>query len=416
MRWRSHRALYRSRRRLHRAWLRIGTRLYRMLRWRRHSVIRRRHLPGLGYRIRPGLLRTPVRTGLHRVRLPLHRTLLVNRRMLHRLPWLNRRMLHRTLRCRLRWATPWLRRTIRWLHSTTRWLRRTPLRLHLPAGYIAWPAVCCGGRTIVDGSQRMQIAHLSGPGRSIVLLHRRTINSELTIPYRGSSGPFRRTYSHRPHRRMGKSFHIACLGSPEIRAPISPVDIVNHRNIIDDRGIMYIPDIIITDIHTGDTVSRTKIPIICRRPVSAVSNANVYPGTDGRPTIIASILAPGDPGRSPFISRHPHPSIRIIIEPVAIMESGPTPTVIRDPCPSIIRIHPMTSRAIGSESAPCIRYPHIAVIRIADPGTERAQLIIEHLKTHVDLGTRMRRQGRQGKGENSDTHRYNVFFYMVVHK
>jgi hypothetical protein len=127
---------------------------------------------------------------------------------------------------------------------------------------------------------------------------------------------------------MGKSFHISWLGTPKISMPISPVDIVNDRNIIDDRSIVYIPDIIIADIYAGDTFSRAKIPIICRRSVSAVNNADVYPRTDGRPTVIAAILAPGDPCRGPFISRHPHPAIGVIIEPVAIVESSPAPVVI----------------------------------------------------------------------------------------
>lgn len=245
----------------------------------------------------------------------------------------------------------------------------------------------------------MQVPHLCGTGGGIPALYRRTIYGQLSISHSRRSRSFRRTYGHRPDGGMGKSFHIGRLRPAEISTSIPSVDIVDDSDIIDDRGSMHVPDIIIADVHAGDTLSRTKDPIIGRRPVSAVSNADVYPWTDRRPTIVASVFPPGHPCRGPFISRYPHPSIRVIIEPVAIVEGGPAPAVIRDPCPSFLRIYPVTARAVRSESCARARHPYIAIIRIADPGAVWAQLIVEYLETYADLGTRRLRQGWQEGSE-----------------
>jgi hypothetical protein len=212
---------------------------------------------------------------------------------------------------------------------------------------------------------------------------------------------------------MGKSFHIGRLRSPEISMPIPPVYIVNDSDVIDDRGIMDIPDIVIADVHAGDTLPRTKGPIMRRRPVAGISNADVYPWTDRRPTIITTVFAPCDPCRSPFVTRYPHPSIRVIIEPVAIVEGGPTPTIIRDPCPSVGCIHPMTTCAVRSETGACARHPYITVIRVAHPGAERTKLIVEHLETDAGLGVCTLRKGRQAGCKKCYTRHYYIFFHIV---
>jgi len=150
---------------------------------------------------------------------------------------------------------------------------------------------------------------------------------------------------------------------------ITSIDVVDNGDIVDDRSVSHI---IIADIDAGNMLSGAENPITCRRTIRAECNANVYPRTDRRPAIIPTILAPGDPGRRPIVSRHPYPSIGVVVEPAAIMESGPTPAIVGDPGPSIFRIHPMATGAIRAETSADSRHPDIAVIRIADPGAERA--------------------------------------------
>jgi len=167
---------------------------------------------------------------------------------------------------------------------------------------------------------------------------------------------------------MGKSFHIGRLRPSEVGVSIPSIDVVDNGDIIDDRSVSHI---IIADIDAGNMLSWAGNPITCRRAIRAECNADVYPRAYRRPTIIPAILAPGDPGRRPIVSRHPYPSIGVVVEPVAIMESGPTPAIVGDPGPSIFRIHPMTTGAIRTETGADSRHPNITVIRIADPGAER---------------------------------------------
>lgn len=150
--------------------------------------------------------------------------------------------------------------------------------------------------------------------------------------------------------------------------PIPPVDIVDDGDIIDDRGVTYI---IIADIDAGDMRSGAGDPITCRRAISAECHADVYTRPDGRPAIVPAIFAPGDPGGRPIVSGHPHPSISVVIKPVAIVESGPAPTVVGYPGPAVFRIHPVTTGAIRPETGAGSRHPNIAVVRIADPGAKR---------------------------------------------
>lgn len=149
---------------------------------------------------------------------------------------------------------------------------------------------------------------------------------------------------------MGKSFHISCLRSLNIRMPIPSVHIVDDGDIVNDRGVADIVYIIVADIDAGDMLPGTKIPISRRWTIGAIGDADVYAGTDGRPTIIAAVFAPGDPGRSPFITRGPHPSIRVVIEPIAVVEGSPAPAIIGYPGPAILRIDPVTAGAIGTKT------------------------------------------------------------------
>jgi hypothetical protein len=119
---------------------------------------------------------------------------------------------------------------------------------------------------------------------------------------------------------------------------ITTIDIVDHGNIIYDGGVMHI---IVAHIDIGDMFPRTENPIASRRTIGVECNANVYPRTYRSPAIVAAVFTPGDPSRRPFISRNPHPPIGIVVEPVAVMEWRPAPTIIGQPGPAVVRIHPV---------------------------------------------------------------------------
>lgn len=226
-------------------------------------------------------------------------------------------------------------------------------------------------RMIIYGSQCMQLVYLSR-SRSIVLLDRGPIDSQLSIVQRRRAGSFRRTYRYGANSGVGKSFHIGGLRSSQISMSVAPVYIVDDSDIIDHGGSMYITHIVIADIDAGDMLPWTEVPITGRRAIGGECNADVHTRTYRRPAVITAIFAPGDPGRGPLVSRHPYPSVRIIIEPVAVVECGPAPAVIGYPCPTILRVHPVATGAIRAEAGAGAGHPYVSVVGIADPGAKWA--------------------------------------------
>src|SRR5258708_11509419 len=193
-------------------------------------------------------------------------------------------------------------------------------------------------------------------------------------------------YRHRADRGMGISCYIIRRGSTQVcSSATSPIDIIDNRYIIDDGRSMDVLNIIIAHVDIGNMVAGTKDPIVGRWPVTAEGDADIYPGSYGRPAVIASVLSPGDPGRGPFISRHPHPSIVIVVEPVAIMKRRPTPAITRYPGPAFVSIDPVPAGAILTEIAASCRHPYISIIRIIHPGAIRAELIIKDLEADAGL-------------------------------
>jgi len=116
----------------------------------------------------------------------------------------------------------------------------------------------------------MQVPHLRGSGRRAVLLYVRAIDGQLSVTHGGCAGPCRRPYRHGLDGPMGKSFYIVCLRPADIGTSSTPVDVVDDGDIIDHCCISNVPDIVVTDIDAGDAIPGTKVPIGCRRSVSAV--------------------------------------------------------------------------------------------------------------------------------------------------
>ena len=173
----------------------------------------------------------------------------------------------------------------------------------------------------------MQVTHL---GRTciVIMLDRRPVDRYLSIMQRSRAWSFCRAYRHRANGGMGKSFYIGRLRSPEISMPISSIDVIDNGDIIDHRGSMHIAHVVVADIDAGDMLPGAEGPITCRGTISAECNADVYTRSNRRPAIVTAVFAPGDPGRRPFISRHPYPSISVVIEPVAVVKRSPAPAVV----------------------------------------------------------------------------------------
>jgi len=214
----------------------------------------------------------------------------------------------------------------------------------------------------------MQVPYLRRPGGSIVILHGGTIDGQLSIPHGGGAGPFRRSYSHRANGGVGKSFHIGRNGASVIStaAPTRP-DIIDHGNFIDHCRVADIIYIIVAHIYIGYPVAGTKIPVIIRRPVAGERDTDIDMRPHGSPAIITSVFSPGDPCRGPFITGRPHPSIRVVIKPVAIMKCSPAPAIIGYPGPAIFRIDQVPPGPIWTEAFPAGRHPDIAIAGIFDP-------------------------------------------------
>lgn len=185
---------------------------------------------------------------------------------------------------------------------------------------------------------------------------------------------------------MGISCDIVRCGSTQIGSSTSaPIDIINNRYIINYGRIMYVAHIIVAHVDTGNAVAGTEGPVVCGRPVTAEGDADIHPWAHGCPAIVTAIFAPGDPGRGPFIAGRPHPSVGIVVEPVAIMKRRPAPAIAGNPDPAFVCINPMSAGAVGAKAAASCRYPYIPIIRIIHPGAIRAELIIKDLEADAGL-------------------------------
>jgi hypothetical protein len=106
------------------------------------------------------------------------------------------------------------------------------------------------------------------------------------------------------------------------------MNIINDGNVFNHGNIRIVVNIIIVHIGSAHVSPGHKSPVINRGPVGIPGRGNLDVGSDGSPAIIATGFAPGNPGRCPIISGHPHPSIHIVVKPVPIVKRSPSPAVI----------------------------------------------------------------------------------------
>lgn len=88
--------------------------------------------------------------------------------------------------------------------------------------------------------------------------------------------------------------------------------IVNDRGLVDDRHIPRFIDIIVAYIRAGNILVRYKTPVMRRRIVTtAIGVIDIHTRFHRSPAVIIVTVPPGHPGRSPFITRDPHPAIAV---------------------------------------------------------------------------------------------------------
>ena len=130
-----------------------------------------------------------------------------------------------------------------------------------------------------------------------------------------------------------------------------------------------------------------------------------FVGRERCPARVFIAIAPVDPGRRPFIARHPEPAQTAVESPSAIMIDDPAPIrlgVVGYPVPSpLVRIDPMPVLVGTPIRRHGAGHPHFAKPRV---GTPRAILFKRDLCIFGDLRRCRRRDGqkRNGQGANGN--------------
>ena len=98
-----------------------------------------------------------------------------------------------------------------------------------------------------------------------------------------------------------------------------------------------------------------------------------------RPTNVIAALSPGDPGRRPFITRHPNPADSAQARPASVVISRPTEWLLGNPGPAGVGVNPATvSVRTPSARAFCFaRLPNVAVIACLQPRAMRFEFGIK---------------------------------------
>src|ERR1700677_573894 len=141
------------------------------------------------------------------------------------------------------------------------------------------------------------------------------------------------------------------------------------------------------DIHVG---GKSKISIDSDTAIPNYPDARIETGSrrQRRPAAIARSVgvAPGNPGRSPMISWHPHPPVRCHPRPSSIMEDVLAPRIIRRPKPAVFGIFPMAAVKVRTPVRH-LRFnrgnPALAIVGDTDPLAVRGQLVLEITQRNV---------------------------------
>jgi hypothetical protein len=105
----------------------------------------------------------------------------------------------------------------------------------------------------------------------------------------------------------------------------------------------------------------------------------------GCPSVVTTTTSPAHPGRCPFITGNPCPSVVIVVIPSPIMERCPAPRVFRNPSVAVIGHHPISVGCVGMKISSNIRNPNPAISAIVDPSAVGPQFIIENIERNATI-------------------------------
>jgi len=162
---------------------------------------------------------------------------------------------------------------------------------------------------------------------------------------------------------------IVCPG--RIIAVIISVTKISHRH----KAITF----------RADSEEKVAVPanVVPHRDVGGsgeIIDSNKAVGRQRRPSAITISVPPAYPCRCPRITGHPAPACSGKINPPAIVIRRPAPGLIRNPCPSLVGIGPISFRIGRPIGVIHIGLPNVAVITALDPSPLTRQIVIKCLK------------------------------------
>lgn len=164
--------------------------------------------------------------------------------------------------------------------------------------------------------------------------------------------------------------------------------IINVR-IVDNRGaVVYVDPIarwrvITVDVLAHHITLRQEYPVMGR---DTDVDMDSHAWSQWSPAVISASASPAYPGRSPFVSGHPSPSVIVVVYPSAVMERRPSPAVIGNPGVAVVGHCPITITHVWLESWACIGDPDISMFVIINPIAMRRQFVIKYLKRNAHAG------------------------------
>ena len=165
----------------------------------------------------------------------------------------------------------------------------------------------------------------------------------------------------------------------------------------------------------GDIAQRHEHPVVRLLVVSVHQVVR----RQRRPADIVAAIAPIDPGRRPFVARHPEPAEAAVHGPAAVVIDHPAPIVLArfgDPVPAPVVGKDPAAVFIGPPiRRHPVRHPDLAVTWVADPmavGIERCRHVFGRLRDgrrersghnrHRNAGDTKRKAGRRAEQEAAD--------------
>lgn len=177
-------------------------------------------------------------------------------------------------------------------------------------------------------------------------------------------------------------FVISDTRSAVITVVVIYVCIVDDRGpVINGRAVTVVISVHVAVVH---------IPVRQECPVESRNidvDIDVNTGAHGCPSVVSTATSPVYPGRCPFITGNPCPSVVVVVIPSSIVERCPAPRVIRYPGVAVIGHHPISVGSVRMKVPSYIRNPNPAISAIVDPSAVRPQFIVENIERDAAIIT-----------------------------